>query len=287
MLELFYSIISSSLLFVLFKSFQLKKINTFQAIVVNYFTAAIVGIYLSSVEFNYDNTIGADWFFGAILLGVLFISIFNLMAKTAQINGLSVASVASKMSVIIPVIFGFYVYKEDAGFIKVIAILLALIAVYLASVKNEKNIDLKKHLSYPILLFLGSGVIDTSIKYIETTYIPENGIPLFSATIFLIAGCIGIILSIAFKKTFGLKKDIKTIIAGIILGIVNYSSIYFLLKALNNENLESSSIFTINNVAIVMITSLIGLFFYKESLSKRNWLGISLAIISIILVSTS
>ena len=108
----------------------------------------------------------------------------------------------------------------------------------------------------------------------------------FSATTFLIAG-IGIILSIAFKKTFGFKNDIRTIIAGIILGIVNYSSIYFLLRALNNESLESSSIFTINNVAIVMITSLIGLLFYKESLSKRNWFGISLAIISIILISTS
>ena len=287
MLELFYSIISSSFLFVLFKNFQLKKINTFQAIVINYFTAAVVGISLSAVEFNYDNTIGSDWFFGAILLGFLFISIFNLMAKTAQINGLSVASVASKMSVIIPVIFGFYVYKEEASFIKVIAILLALLAVYLASVKNESNIDLKKHLSYPILLFLGSGVIDTAIKFIETTYVPENGIPLFSATIFLIAGSIGIIISIAFKKTFGFKNDIRTIIAGIILGIVNYSSIYFLLSALNNESLESSSIFTINNVAIVMITSLIGLLFYKESLSKRNWFGISLAIISIILISAS
>ena len=287
MLELFYSIISSSLLFVLFKSFQLKKINTFQAIVVNYFTAAIVGISLSAEDFNYGNTVGSDWFVGAILLGILFISIFNLMAKTAQINGLSVASVASKMSVIIPVIFGFYVYNEEAGFIKVIAILLALIAVYLASIKNEKKIDFKKHLSYPILLFLGSGVIDTSIKFIETTYVAENGIPLFSATIFLIAGSIGIILSVGFKKTFGFKNDIKTIIAGIILGIVNYSSIYFLLKALNNKHLESSSIFTINNVAIVMTTSLIGLLFYKESLSKKNWLGISLAIISIMLISTS
>ena len=137
MLELFYSIISSSFLFVLFKNFQLKKINTFQAIVINYFTAAVVGISLSAVEFNYDNTIGSDWFFGAILLGFLFISIFNLMAKTAQINGLSVASVASKMSVIIPVIFGFYVYKEDASFIKVIAILLALLAVYLQALKMK------------------------------------------------------------------------------------------------------------------------------------------------------
>lgn len=285
MLELFYSILSSSLLFVLFKLFELKNINTFQAIVVNYFTAAIIGLSFSDVEFTYSNTIGSGWFFGACFLGVLFISIFNLMAKTAQVNGLSVASVASKMSVIIPVIFGFYIYKESAGILKIIAIIMALIAVYLASIKTDKKSQLKKHLKYPILLFFGSGIIDTSIKFIETTYVPENGIPIFSATIFLIAGSIGVILSILFKKTFKINKDLRTLLGGVILGIINYSSIYFLLKALNNKNLESSAIFTINNVAIVMITSLIGLVIFKELLSKKNWLGITIAIISIILIS--
>ena len=46
------------------------------------------------------------------------------MALTAQKNGLSVASVASKMSVVIPIIFGIYVYNESLGFQKALVLLL-------------------------------------------------------------------------------------------------------------------------------------------------------------------
>ena len=72
------------------------------------------------------------WFYVALALGFLFIAIFNVMALTAQKNGLSVASVASKMSVIIPVLFGIIIYKESVGFYKILGIILALVAVVLA-----------------------------------------------------------------------------------------------------------------------------------------------------------
>jgi len=111
------------------------KINTLQAIVVNYFTAALTGLISYQGSTTVNQILNKDWFLGAIFLGVLFISIFNVMALTAQRNGLSVASVASKMSVIIPVIFGLYAYKESLNYQKGIGILLALIAVYLTSIK--------------------------------------------------------------------------------------------------------------------------------------------------------
>ena len=134
-------------------------------------------------------------------------------------------------------------------------------------------------------MFLGSGVIDTSVKYIETTYLAANGIPIFSATIFGCAALIGTIILIfkSLKKDF--TFDVKSLIGGIILGIVNYGSIYFLLKALQFEGLESSSIFTVNNVAIVMLSTIVGLILFKEHIFKKNWIGISIAIISILLVT--
>ena len=58
-----------------------------------------------------------------------------------------------------------------------------------------------------------------------------------------------------------------------------------LLKALQFEGFESSTIFTVNNVAIVMLSTLIGLSFFKEKLIAKNWIGIGLAIISIALVT--
>lgn len=207
------------------------------------------------------------------------------MALTVQRNGLSVASVASKMSVVIPIVFGLYAYNESLSLLKTIGILLALFAVYLTSVKAKSGKINYKNLWLPLLLFLGSGIIDTSIKFLETTYVSENGIPIFSATIFAIAGSIGILIisAKAIKGKFTL--DLRSIFGGVILGIVNYYSIYMLLKALQVEHFESSNIFTINNVAIVMLSTLIGLLFFKEKLINKNWLGIAAAIISIVLVT--
>ena len=285
---LLLSICASTLIFVIFKVVGKRNINTLQTIVINYFTAFTYGILSYDAPIIVSDIIQSKWFFGAIGLGFLFIAIFNVMALTAQRNGLSVASVASKMSVVIPIIFGLFFYNESLGWQKALGIVLALLAVYLASykAKTDQRFSIKT-LWLPIILFLGSVTIDTSIKYIETTFLADNGIPIFSATIFFIAGVIGIgLLSAkAIQKQF--TFDPKSIVSGVILGVVNYYSIYTLLKALNAENFESSTIFTVNNVAIVMLTTLIGLLLFKERLLTKNWIGIGIAVLSIILVTLS
>ena len=285
---LLLSICASTLIFVIFKVVGKRNINTLQTIVINYFTAFTYGILSYDAPIIVSDIIQSKWFFGAIGLGFLFIAIFNVMALTAQRNGLSVASVASKMSVVIPIIFGLFFYNESLGWQKALGIVLALLAVYLASykAKTDQRFSIKT-LWLPIILFLGSGTIDTSIKYIETTYLADNGIPIFSATIFFIAGVIGIgLLSAkAIQKQF--TFDPKSIVSGVILGVVNYYSIYTLLKALNAENFESSTIFTVNNVAIVMLTTLIGLLLFKERLLTKNWIGIGIAVLSSMLVALS
>lgn len=285
MIYLLLSISASTLIFIIFKLFNKYDINTLHAIVINYLTACLFGMWSYREPVNVDAILSSQWIYGAIILGFLFISIFNVMALTAQRNGLSVASVASKMSVIIPVIFGIYAYNEGVGFQKILGIVLALISVYLTSVKPRGNDNITKGLWLPLLLFIGSGIIDTSIKYVETTYLPEGGIPIFSATIFAFAFIIGTSLIIVRSLKRRFKLPFKTVVGGAVLGIVNYFSIYYLLKALNFEGLESSTLFTVNNVAIVMLSTLLGLFIFKERISKMNWIGIILAIISIVIVT--
>jgi len=285
LIYLILSILASTIILILFKLFDRYNINTLQAIVVNYITACASGLFAYNGSVSIGEIVSAQWFLGALALGFLFISIFNVMALTAQRNGLSVASVAAKMSVIIPVIFGIYVYNEGYGLQKIIGVILALIAVYLTSIKSKSSVSNRKGLLLPSILFLGSGIIDTSIKFLETTYVAENGIPIFSATIFFFAGFIGIgiLIQKSFKGSY--KFDVKSIYGGVALGIVNYASIYYLLKALQYEGTESSTIFTINNVAIVMLSTLIGLLLFHEKLYIRNWIGIITAIVSIVLVT--
>jgi len=286
LIYLFLSILASSIIFLVFKLFDTFKIDTFQAILVNYLIAAVSGFIAYKNPVDPDQILAASWLPGTLFLGVLFIVIFNLMAITTQRSGLSVVSVATKMSVVIPILFGLIYYKEASGFLKITGIILALVAVYLVSIKKEdKTQTVPKNLLFPILVFLGSGIIDTSIKFLEDTYVAESEIPVFSALIFTTAFCLGI-LALIYQAIRGKTRiALKNILGGIALGVPNYFSIYFLVRALRAPGLDSSTVFTLNNMGIVMLATLIGLLFFKEKLSRKNWLGISLALFSIVLIA--
>jgi drug/metabolite transporter (DMT)-like permease len=285
MLDLGLSVLFSSSIFVVFKLFDTYKVETLYAIIINYVVASSVGLLLYEKNIVLLEIPTKPWFLGTMVLGILFILVFNLMAATSQKNGVSVASVATKMSLVIPVIFGLLVYDEKLGALKSLGILLALAAVYFASVKKRDILIKKSVLVLPALVFIGSGVIDTSIKYLEETLVPKEEFSLFSAVVFGSAAVTGIIFIAikSFKKRS--TPSITTVLGGIGLGILNYFSIYYLLRALQHEDLNSASVFTINNVAIVMFSTLLAVILFKERISTKNWMGISLAIISIILVA--
>mgnify|MGYP001818557051 FL=1 len=287
MWDLIWSICCSSIIFVVFKLFKTYKADTFHAIVVNYFTALGVGLLVNQEPILIQELPQKTWLTGAVFLGAFFILIFNLMAATSQKLGVSVASVATKMSLAIPVIAGLILYEEHLNTMQFIGIGLALFAVYFTAYKEKKqglNAELRT-MVLPLLVFLGSGIIDTSIKYLQHTLVPENEYSIFSAVVFGFAGLTGILVLLLKKPETLIRLKSVNILGGIALGIPNFFSIYFLLRALKFDGLNSASVFTLNNVAIVLLTTLIGIVLFRESLSRKNWIGILLAIISILLIS--
>ncbi len=288
MIYLLLSVLSSTVIFVVFRLYKKFGVNTLQAIVINYFIACTVGFFGYIEGSDFSRVPQESWFPGALMLGVLFITVFNLAAITTQKSGLSVVAVATKMSVAIPVLFGIFLYNESTGILKIIGIILALAAVYLTSIKSKEGISIKyKNLVFPLLVFLGSGIIDTSLKYLETTYVSESDVGLFSSTIFATAGIIGTIILIVQAFLGKFEISFRNILGGIALGIPNYYSIYFLVMALRSEGFDSSTIFTMNHVAIVTFSTLVGILLFKEKLITKNWIGLALAILSIILVANS
>lgn len=265
-----------------FKLLTTFKIDASKAIVINYISACAFGILTTSKQLDVQKIVLEKWFYGAIILGILFIAIFNLMAITVQKNGLSVASVATKMSVIIPVLFGIIVYKENLNLALILGIVLALLSVYLTSSKSNTIKDLKRNMIFPIFLFFGSGVIDTMIKYFQTNYMAEDDISVFSATIFSFAALIGLVQLTVKNNLF---FDLKTIVGGIILGLANFGSLYFIIKSLQLESWSSATFFTLNNVGIVLISTLIGRFIFKEHLLMKNWIGIAIATVAISIIT--
>ncbi|QWX82566.1 DMT family transporter [Cellulophaga sp. HaHaR_3_176] len=284
-MDLALCIIFSSSLFVIFKLFNNYKIQTLYAIITNYFIAFLFSIFFYNGKLNLIEITEKEWFIPTVCLGLLFLTVFYITARTSQEIGVSVASVASKMSLVIPVMTGVLVYKEDISTFKIIGIVLSLIAVYFASLK-DKTITVKTGtLVLPILLFLGAGLIDTSIKYIQTTYVPKNEFSLFCAVVFGSAGIFGVLFISIRSYKVPLKINFKNVLGGVCLGFFNYFTLFFLLRALQNDVFDSSSIFTINNVAVVLFSTLLGILLFKEKLIPKNWIGIGLAVISIILVA--
>ena len=112
MIALVLSIVASTLIFVVFKLFDRFKVNIFQAIVFNYVVACCCGLFFYSDNISFVEITSSSWFLYAMGLGCLFITVFNLMAITTQRSGLSVVSVATKMSLVIPILFGLLYYKE-------------------------------------------------------------------------------------------------------------------------------------------------------------------------------
>lgn len=286
MIYLALSVLFSSLLYIIFKYFDRFKIDTLQAIVVNYLVAGTLGFILSKDTINWSQIISANWLPVALLMGCLFIFIFNIMALTSQRNGVAVASVSGKMSMVIPVIAGIIWFQETSGWLKIVGICFALIAVYLTVSKKGKT-GLKKDSSviYPVLLFLGSGLIDTVMKFIERNYITDTNESLISGCIFYAAFSIGIFIII--YQYFIDRKNIllKNIIAGIILGIPNYYSIIFLFKTLNTVGFEASFIYPINHVGTVLLSTGMAILIFKERLELKNWLGIILAVVAISVIA--
>jgi drug/metabolite transporter (DMT)-like permease len=282
---LLLSILFNAVLFIIIKLFAKFNIDALQALVVNYFVAFGVGLFFLDTSFSPQIIISQEWFKGSILLGFIFISTFYVTTITSQRNGLSVASVASKMSVIIPIILGVFLYDETLGSVKILGIIIALIAVYFTSKKETGEIQQASNLVFPILVFIGAGTIDSSLKYLQTFHVPSNQIGLFSSVTFFCAFSVGILILVFLSLKGKIKFAGRNILGGIALGLPNFFSLYYLVKMLEAKAFESATLFTIHNIAIVLVSTFVGILFFKERISMRNALGIGLALFALFLVT--
>lgn len=280
---LLLSVVFSTFINLVFKWFSVFNVNKIQAILVNYLVCFSIGFVLSG-DFNLLKIIGSDWFKYSIILGSLFVAIFLSMAMTTEKYGVSVNAVSAKMSVIIPVLFA-YVYNSERLTIQfVVGILLSLLSIYLITKKKQIIIP-KKYIYLPIIVFLGSGTIDTSLKLLELNYSNDISINTISYSIFLGAFLVGTTFY-TIKNQFNFSNwSSRNIISGIILGIPNYFSIYFLLTAIKSFSLKSAFVFGINNIGIVLLSTLLSVIIFKEKLTLINKFGVLISVLSIILIA--
>jgi drug/metabolite transporter (DMT)-like permease len=279
------SIVFSTFINLIFKWFSVFEVDKIQAILVNYLVCFIIGFVLSG-DYDILNIVVSDWFKYCILLGCLFVAIFFSMAMTTEKYGVSVNAVSAKMSVVIPVLFAYTYNSEKLKIQFILGILLSLFSIYLITKKNQTIIP-RKYVYLPVIVFLGSGLIDTSLKLLELNYSNAISINTISYSIFLGAFIVGTTFYTIKERLNFNNWSSRNMISGVILGIPNYFSIYFLLLAIKSFSLKSAFVFGINNIGIVLLSTLLSVIIFREKLSTINKFGVLVSILSIILIAYS
>jgi drug/metabolite transporter (DMT)-like permease len=283
MFFLFLSIITSTAILVLFKVFPRYDIHILQAIVVNYITAASLGFAIQWNSFTLHTVVNETWLPYAIVIGCIFILTFQIFAFSSQTAGVAITAISSKISVVIPVFIGAFLYaNESLSVLKILGLVFAIVS-FLLVFNNNANFKINPRFIFlPIILFLANGLNDSMMTYAQRKFDGFNTM-LFVSCIFFFSLLIGVIWLIINYLIYKQKLLSRNIIAGIVLGIFNFLSTYYFFRGVSV--VESAVFFPILNVGIVSTSALTGFFVFKEKLNLINWIGILLAMGTIVFIA--
>lgn len=281
MLFLILSVICSVTVGVVFKIARQYQVSAKQIVGYNY----IFALALCYLFFSPDLTVldaSSPWEI-LIPLGVLLPVVFLFLATSIKHMGIVKTDAAQRLSLIISILGAWLFFGEQFSGLKLIALLFGFPALLLILNKPTENKENKW--IYPALVLIGFGVIDLLFKQIAMTSSFPFTTSLF--VLFSIALLIMILFNgyeILFRKT---KMDFKSIIFGGLVGIFNFGNILFYLKAHQAFAKNPSTVFAGMNMGVIVIGTLVGVFVFKEKVTKLNIAGLFLALLAIVFIFVS
>jgi len=263
------------------KSAEFKKLSTIRVLTVNYFVATVVA-YLTpggaEIDINDGKTLSA--LILAIFVGTIFIGNFFIYSKSVYKNGIGISVAAMRISLLIPVLLSTVWYLERLELRQWIGV--GTVFTALVFLLPNKRRMIREPLSAAwllVLLFVGTGIGDGSLKIFEVDYSTLLSKEQFLGAVFFSAMLVGIILILVFR-TFKFTKH--EILMGIFIGIPNLYSAIFLIEAL--ERMNGAVAYSTVNILTVLGATILGLIRWGDKLTRIQCLGIAATIVSILLL---
>jgi drug/metabolite transporter (DMT)-like permease len=298
MLFFLLAVVFTVMLYLIMRAYPRYQVDSFHAVVFNYYSCVLTGLVLtpdlaqfSQVQWGSEGTILT------MALGAMFVTAFMLIGLTAQKVSVTATSLAGNMSLVIPVLFGLFVFRnnnKDFTALNYLGLVLALVALALGAIqRSPKSSDpdnagqaAKQALwILPVLTFFATGTNNTLINFLSSKYYPAGQI-----TVFMIIACfgavvIGTLILIYRIIAHGHQLKFRSVVGGLLLGVPNFLSLYFLLLALAAFGNSAAYVFPIYNILTMLVSALAAWALYKERLNTLNKWGLVLAVAAIVLIS--
>lgn len=213
----------------------------------------------------------------ALLLGAIngafYLWGFVLLRVNMQENGMVLPATVMKLGIVlIPTVLAVTLLRERADLLQLIGIALAVCAIL---VMREPDGQKSGKKSLLLLLLLVSGLGDAMANLYDKLGTPERKDD-FLVFLFLTASLCALILVLRRREPI----RIQDLLFGVLIGIPNYFSARFFLACLST--VPALVAYPVNSVGSILVVTLIGLFFFRETLSKRKWVALGIIVVSLV-----
>lgn len=281
MYTLIISMACSVAVSILLKVARQQRLDMGQAIAVNYVLAAALCLAVLRPHTSALLHPDTQWWV-LIALGILLPAIFLAMAGAVRHAGIVLSDAAQRLSLFISLAAAFLIFGESHTPGKLVGIGLAIVAL-ICLLRRGRNPEAQnsggagRGTLLLLCVWIGYGVIDILFKQMARSG-AEFASSLFAA--FALAG----LAMFAYMLARRTQWAVRNLVAGLILGLLNFSNIYFYLRAHQVFPHNPTLVFSAMNIGVISLGTLVGFLFFKEKLSWINVLGIALAIIAIVVL---
>lgn len=276
MLYLFLAVLSSALVSIIMRLSTDRVKNNISLLAVNYLICTLVAAF----DAGWQPVPAGEGAAGTLLMGVIhgafYLGSFWLLQQNVRKNGVVLSATFMKLGLLVPMAVSLLFFREQPGLLQVLGFVIALGAILLINGKGEgETVQSKTGL---ILLLLAGGGGDAMAKVFEEL---GNGSqsPQFLLYTFVTALLLCLSLVIARGQKFGKSE----LLFGVLIGVPNFMSARFLLAAL--RSLPAVIVYPTCSVGTILVVTLVGLVLFQEKLSKKQWIALSMALLSLIFLN--
>ncbi len=287
MIFLCLSILCSTLNHLIFKAFQRLDVIVLPALVTNYLVCVLVGYLSMAAGDSGMEAQGMPLIALAGVQGGLLIGSFFLLSLTTRKNGVGVTALATRLAVVIPTTAAFFLYGDAANPLKLVGIAVALFALYLSSVEKRPAGPVSRGglQILPLALFAAFGINLLLAKYVQAYHLLRVSYHEYLVAAFGFAFLAGLTV-LGYRTVLrGDRFGVRDLAAGVLLGVNNYGSLYFLFRTLGRPGWESSVVFPTISASVVMMSFIGARLLFRETVSRRRVAALCAGVFAIVLIN--